>query len=252
MHRYLRKGILLLIPLLLVVFGLSFGESPGTDPLWQKAVEIAGKNTNWIPGSMVIKNYVLEDNGNVKKAEEITMKVYLDESNQLKSDMVKYLENGVDVTERKKNDIEQAQRRNRSTNQGQGMVVGFDNLIPFMPGEQTNISLSNTGRKVTYENREFIIYDYKRIMIRGERQIGRAWLDSVTGIPLKIVYTVDPLPQYVFRITNEVVFQTGRKGGWYPERLTVDGSGGFILFKMNMNSTTFFSDFWNQDKVKKK
>jgi hypothetical protein len=69
------------------------------DSLWQKAVEIAGRNQNWVPGLLVTSMAEVDGEGNAKSVRETRMRVFLGEDGEIDSEILKCTDDGEDVTE---------------------------------------------------------------------------------------------------------------------------------------------------------
>jgi hypothetical protein len=228
--------------LFLIVFfvaGIAYGE----DTLWQKAVNCAGKNTNLAPGKIALKNEVLDDLGNVKKTVEIWMKLSYATNRKPEVGIEKYLEDSKDVTEGKKQEFLDAQEKKKDQKGQKSISISSEEMNPFLPDGQTNMVFSSQPLSDIIDGKEYVVYEYTRTMKKGEIQKGKAWLSSKTGIPFKVLFTTTPLPEFVTSMSNTVFFKTGLNEEWYPDRLEVLGSGGFLLFKVNIKNTTFFSEY---------
>ncbi len=241
------------IALCLMIFSVSFNlkspvypEGIKSPDLWSLAVKIADRNKNWIPGTIDSTSEEYDPAGNIKKVTELKMKIYRGVSNDMRSDVLKYIENGADLTEKRKMDQEESLKKDGDFNQV--LNIGFGALIPFYPDEQTNLEYKSTGRSVTNDGNLYTVYEFKRKSTNNSFQQGEAWLDSASGAPLRISYIIKPLPKYVFSLTNEVFFKS-EKGRWYIDRVRLDGIGGFFFNTIHMITTSVFDEYWHSKKL---
>jgi hypothetical protein len=229
----------MMIVLLLCAGHLYAEDTNKMDLLWQNAVKLAGDNRGLIAGRMIVQSVIMDDNGKTNKVNELEIRVNTNKDGYLQPEMTKFIENGKDITEAKKKEINEA-KNNHSGNARIGFSM--EDMNPFLPGLQSNITII---RITADTDTNISVYDYIRTINNNKvkTQTGRAWLDKITGVPIKIIFTIDPLPPFVTRMTNAVFYKTGKKMEWYPDKMVIEGSGGFLFYKVNMVSITQFDDY---------
>ncbi len=231
---------LMLIPL------LCFCDVSNQINLWEKAVEISRLNINWIPGNLYLKNIMKDNNGKIKNSTELWAETSSNTNGGISNILIKYIENGDDVTEKKMREFNKPEEKKENKNERK-FSLNLSDMNPFDPDSQSNITISNTGIHEYRYDKECYIFEYRRKMPGDIFQTGSAWIDEATGLPAAVKFTLDPLPRFVSGMTNTILYNTaGGESNWYPSLLTMQGTGGFLFIKMNIISTTILSNYWRK------
>src|SRR3954463_15744914 len=114
----------------------AFCASAASDPLWQKAVAVARKNSGWVAGLVVMRSQVVY-RGETNGVNEIWTRSTLAKEGEVITEIVKVLEDGKDVTEQE-NKKEKGKTKKANSQAGGG--------LPFDAANQGRLSLKVTDR----------------------------------------------------------------------------------------------------------
>jgi hypothetical protein len=215
---------------------------PG-DPLWKGAVAIAAASQGWRPGRTVSRIEDLAKDGRVQSVEEVTF-AYPPGDGEPKPELVRYLRDGVDVTERERAKLaaqqEEAARKKKSG--GRSVTFGVGGT-PFDPQHQATTSFRRTSERRTIDGRACQAFEYSRADPAGGRYVGTAFLDEETGAPLSLRERPEPLPRFADQLWVALSFVYKGPGEWYPTRVQVEGSGGLLFIRKSIRTTIELLDF---------
>ena len=98
--------------------------------LWQKAVAIQAANMDWTPGVMTMTFELLDKHGQPDMTDITSYKITLDDSGETKTEIVKALHNGKDVTEKRKEEMakEEAKKKNKTRAKKRKMTTASDSV----------------------------------------------------------------------------------------------------------------------------
>lgn len=241
------------IRLIVVIFSCGLAFTPAyamaTEDLWQKAVQIAAENQDYVPGK--VHTYVEELNrrGKVIKTEETWLQVTVDQNDQIKVECLKVMENGKDVTGREKDKREKdiynynSEKKSRKSSK-RTLTFGNDDLNPFAPKVQKDVFYHPTDRKEIINQQECVLYEYTWRKNAGQTQKGTAWLAVDTGMPLSLKYSLNPKPKYLKDFWATAKYNHLNGGLWHPESGEMEASGGFWFKRFHVKVRFTLSDFW--------
>ncbi|HYH03662.1 MAG TPA: aspartyl protease family protein [Bacillota bacterium] len=220
-----------------------WGETQG-DELWLKAVQLAEKNKDLVPGK-IIQTETYKLNGKVERNKEIALRLSLGEDGKVKTELVKQVENGKELMERKQNNQEQKNKPKNSTNYNIGTA---DLTIPFHRVIQKEIMLKQQAQIELVNNQKCMVYQYQFKTENG-RYSGVAWINE-SGVPLSIKFTFKPVsdPKYKWIKQVEYIVQYKFEGEdrWYPETGLVDIKGRHGFTNWLSNNELKLGDYWKQ------
>lgn len=235
---------------LVIILGIGFviaQESPA-DPLWQKAVTLAGANLDWVPGKTMSRVIELDDSGKTKSITESWFRFYLDQDNQVEAELLKEVKDGKDITaERRKKMAENRKKQTAapdSKNEKRPKKnIDLSDSNPFVPEIQSTVTKKNLERREVVQGENCLVYEYK---FTGDELSykGLVWLEETTGTPLKLKYSLVPLPKYTTRMLTIIHYYSGNNGEWYPATMTMEAAGKFLLVKKNLRMVFEFSEYW--------
>jgi hypothetical protein len=75
---------------------------------------------------------------------------------------------------------------------------------------------------------------------------GMTWLDENTGVPLKLEFSLEPLPKRIRSLWTIYLYEISETNNWVLKKITISGQGGFLFIKKKFRSTTVFSDYGRQ------
>lgn len=229
---------------LLFIFALPlFGQS-----LWQKAVDIMSNNLNWVPGSMTMQFELLDKNGEADMVNESTYKVYLDDNGEVRSELVRMLNDGKDVTaeEKEKRDKERAKADEKKDSKDQNAEFSMTDS-PFHPDNQATIELKPMDEEKSIDGQMCRRFDYT-LPLEENTRTGTVWLNIKTGAPVLHEFATDPLPPRVKEMQNTVHFEHTPEGNFYSTKAVFKGVGGILFIKKSFRGTMTFAEHWQHDK----
>lgn len=186
------------------------------DLLWNKTVELSGKSSDYKAKEVVTSIHELDKSGNIKSTNQIYQKIRI--GKEIKYDTYKALKDGKDITNEYKEKSKNRKNRNN-------FIEQYD---IFHPDNQKNI----TSTKLNSENingDKFSVYDYS--YKKNEKEIfeGKAWINEKTGKPLKLVFSMNPLPIGVKKL-DIVYFYNSNGDKIFLDKLQVSTQAGLLLF----------------------
>jgi hypothetical protein len=218
------------------------------DSLWVKAVTLSEKNNDLVPGNMKSHMQEVDKHGKPKdegKYHETWAKLSLNENGDVEFETVKAIEDGRDVTEERvaKEEDERAKRSGENEDD-EAESHDVEDYSPFASGSQERISIvrSETGEFVDGKNT--VIYEFTEHAEDDEEVSGKAWLEVGTGVPVKIEYTVDPLPKRVKRLVTTMEYGYIAPDSLVVKRMFIEATGGFLFIKKHFHMNMYFSDHW--------
>jgi hypothetical protein len=222
------------------------GAGAPADSLWLKAVGLAEKSKDLVPGSIESYMQEVDKHGNPKHEEDFRHswgRLSLGEDGKVEYESVKVLEKGKDVTEEER--AKEAKRREKGGDEdSDGFSV--EGYSPFDTEAQDRMSIVRCEETESADGKDLAVYEFVEHpgADRKEEVSGKAWLDISTGVPVKIEYTSDPLPKRVKRMTTTVEYRYSPPDTLVPERFTMDVTGGILFIKKHFHMEMTFSDHW--------
>jgi hypothetical protein len=217
--------------------------SEPADPLWKSAVAIAAASQGWRPGRTVSRTEDLAKDGRVQSVEEVTF-AYPSGDGEPQPQLIRYLRDGVDVTERERARLaaqqEEAARKKKNGSRSVTFGVGG---TPFDPLHQATVSFHRTGERRTIDGRACQAFEYGRSDPVGGRYVGTAFLDEETGAPVSLRERPEPLPRFTDQLWVVLSFVYKGPGEWYPTHVQVEGSGGLLFIRKSIRSSIELLDF---------
>ncbi len=209
------KKIFTFIVLSFIIF--SEYSAQAKDDLWNKAVNISEKNKNYKASNIILFVDDLKKDLTVNSSQQIYQK--LRKGKEIKYDTVKVIKDGKDITE------ETLKKRNSDKNRKSFLE---DNDI-FDKKVQDKITYSKSGS----ENINSIIctvYSYNFNKNDKEKYAGKAWINKENGNPVKVEYTMSPLPMGLKEILIKYNYET-KKDKTYLKTIFAQGEASFLLLK---------------------
>jgi hypothetical protein len=75
---------------------------------------------------------------------------------------------------------------------------------------------------------------------------GTAWLAAASGVPVRLVYTLDPLPRFVTRFEVRETFAVVGEL-WALRSVEIEGDGRFLFVRRRVESRLEFSEYFRSD-----
>jgi hypothetical protein len=216
--------------------------SEPVDPLWKSAVAIAAASQGWRPGRTVSRTEDLAKDGRVQGVEEVTF-AYPPGDGEAKPELIRFVRDGVDVTDRERVKLAAQQEEARKKKSGsRGVTFGVGGT-PFDPRHQATVSFHRTGERRTIDGRACRGFEYGRSDPAGGHYVGTAFLDEETGAPVSLRERPEPLPRFTDQLWVALSFVYKGPGEWYPTHAQVEGSGGLLFIRKSIRSSIELLDF---------
>jgi hypothetical protein len=205
------------------------------DPLWGKAISVAGSNTNWVAGLVITRTEILQK-GKVQSVHELWRRSRLGLNGEVVTATVKVLEDGKDVTAKEKKEFDAKEKK--------GKLGGH----PFDVNLQDRVSLKRMDQGKIISGRDCVGYEFVLRNTNGVTMKGMAWLEKETGRPAEIEnLTIDPLPEKRFKgMATTTRYESSPEGRWQVKELITTGTISVLFIKANVRSITSFSDYWQR------
>lgn len=186
------------------------------DTLWDKAVLITEKNKNYRSGNIVLYIDDLNKDGTVASSQEIHQKIRL--GKEIKYDTTKVIKDGKDITQ-------EALKKNQSKNRKSFL----DESDIFDKKVQNKISIKKLNQS-TVNGINCDTYSYRFEKNDKEKYDGKAWINNQNGNPVKVEYTLNPLPMGLKNILITYNYEN-KKDKNYIKNIKAEGEASLIIFK---------------------
>ncbi|MBU4405379.1 MAG: hypothetical protein L6428_03845 [Candidatus Aminicenantes bacterium] len=259
------KKMTAVLMLVIVFFTLKSGRGNATgitaaavtpvDPagLWQKALDIFRKNSDFYPGKITILSEILNRHDRPDSVTQLFFSIYMDTRGQLFTEMTRALKNGKDISDEMKKKVEiRDLKEDKVLPKKDSLTVSLSDS-PFNPERQKNVSFHASAEKQMLFGhfcRRFDFTYQTEIVRKGEPEkltwSGMAWLDENSGLPLKLEFSLEPLPKRIHSLWTIYLYEITPPDNWVLKKITISGQGGFLFIKKRFRSTTNFSDYRRQ------
>lgn len=238
--------------LFIAAVSLSLALPSGAEDLWAKAVQLAGRFKDRVPGRLVVTSAVMDGKGRVQESSELHLAVTPRPDGTLDQDVIKSSKNGEDTTAETRANAARA-REGQATEEkprrekDDSASIGFDNAGVFDPALQDGTRASATGEHRTVDGKTCLGYAFRQKSRNQEEGtlVGTAWLEESTGVPLEVQYASEPLPRHVKELTTTVRYSMTLEGSWEGREMVVEGEGGMLFikrrFRITMRQEEFFT-----------
>lgn len=222
--------------------------APGSDPvaadLWRKATSLFAQFEGVYPSRMSVRTEMLDRGGKATAVTEMRFVNTLREDGVVESELVSAFEDGRDVTAGRR-----ARREERRAGDGKQARISLSDS-PFNPERQERLELRPHPERALISGRSCRRFDFSyRPEIEGLGkgagvvQRGMAWLEEESGRPLKLEYTLVPLPRRVKRLWTVCLFETEAGGAWVMREMRVEGQGGILFIRKGFRLVTRFEEY---------
>ena len=229
--------------------------APPDDPavLWQKALELFRKNSDSYPKKITVLSELLDRHSQPDSVTQMSFTLDTDAEGRLVTKLEHALKNGSDISEemRKKVEIRDLNKDN-TPGKRDSLTVSLSDS-PFNPDRQKNVSIrASDERRMLFGRpcRRFNFTYRTEILRKGEAEqmnwVGMAWLEEASGMPLKLEFSLEPLPKRIRSLWTIYLYGLSPPGIWALRKITITGQGGFLFIKKIFRSTTVFSDYRRQ------
>ena len=230
-------------------------DEPRADPsaLWQKAIEVFRKNSDWIPGKMSVLSEILDRKGRPDSVTRLDFHILVDDLGNARTELLQAFKNGKDVSAemKKKQALRETQEKTAAKKNDRYTVSMGD--TPFNPDKQQQVTVRAQDEKQLLFGRMCRRFDFsfKTAIRRNEKTenltwIGKAWLDENSGIPIKLEFSFEPLPKNVHSFWTIYLYEINAGEDWTLKEIHAQGQGGFLFIKKGFRSTTVFTEYRRQ------
>ncbi len=234
----LRKALLLL-GVAAVLFAPRLGSAQSE--LWQKAVQIAARNQDWVPGEAYTRTEVMNKKGKLEHVEESELRILPDEQGQVRTEIVRVVKDGKDETAKARK--KQRESEKKSSDRG-GKHPFRTGRSPFLPEVQDSVQVQPLDSVAVIDSTRCAGFRFEEQVPGGRKIVGTAWLDVESGAPVVLEFEPRPFPKHVKAMRTRILYKSTGDGGWYPVEMVVSGEGGFLFVKKRFRSTIRLSKHW--------
>lgn len=255
MKRARAPGLLLVMLVLVLPAGRQPNPSaanhapPGT-VLWRKAVATHKASRDWFPERISILSEVLNRRGEPRSITELYFSLRLGADNRMHTELTRALKNGEDRTAKMRAKVVIHDPRTEMPPDDESAYSVSISDSPFDPERQGHVSYRYAGEKRTIFGRscERFDFSYRTAIVRkGRREeltwSGMAWLEEGSGLPVKLEFSLSPLPSRIRSLWAIYLYETSRPDRWVLRKATLSGHGGFLFISKRFRTTTTFSDY---------
>jgi len=223
--------------------------------LWQKAIEIFRKNSDLYPQKITILSEILDRHNQPDSITQLFFTIDMDANGQLVTKLTRAVKNGKDISDemRKKVEIRDL-NQDKTPPKKDSLTVSLSDS-PFNPERQKNVTLRASAEKQMLFGHFCQRFDFTyqtEIVSKGEPEkltwSGMTWLDENSGLPLKLEFSLKPLPTRIRSLWTIYLYEILPPGNWVLKKISISGQGGFLFIKKRFRSSTTFSDYRRQPK----
>lgn len=221
--------------ILIIIFSIQLFADDQSDPLWQKASEIAKANWKWVPGVQEVINLQKNAKGKLKSEEKIVMS-YEQLGNEIAASLISAQRDGKSITE-----------EDESVQEILAEDMSADESSLFYNFSGHDLLVTKTSKTKNINGSTCIGFDYsytKDDEERGEMKAsGTAWLDSISGAPLLNEMQIEPPKKMIKEISfTSSYFFDGTN--WYMSQVNTKFRLSTLVFKVNVESERNFDKYW--------
>ncbi len=220
------------------------------DNLWDRAVSLQTQAENLIPGKLMMTMELKNRKKRVEMTQETYMAMVPDETGEITPKILKVLENGEDITEKTVKEVAEKKAEKEDDDgdeNSMSLSIGAESSI-FHPDNQEKITVERALRTETLNGIETVKYTFRRKVDDEFSEVGSAWLDPKTGMPLKLESSPDPLPDHVQEMITVTLYGTDVQGRLIMKRTEINGEGGFLFIKKYFSTTILYDEYFEHQK----
>ncbi len=230
---------LLILLFSIISLPISAQENTGNS-LWTRAVEYFAANEGLRPGTMHVQSKTFDRKDKLEKDETQYYMLSYDLEGQPETELIKAIENGVDITEKKKEEIEVsgASRNRRSGGDGEEF-----NKSPLDPDFQNSITAIDSGNKEYRNGQLCSVWAFEFLLNDKYTAVGKAWLNPANGAAVSLEYTLTPEYPFTENVIIRIDYTLEESGKWYADKFIFRGTMNLIVMKKRFDTTSTFSDY---------
>lgn len=202
------------------------------EQLWQQARQAWTRGEAYKPGQMRIVSDEIDRRGQVSSS-TVTLLSMRYVGGQTQTEVIMATKDGKDVTAQTRADY--ARRDSNASAQTDG-PFNPDDLIPF-----TASAFPDLRRGPSQLQGGFLVLPYE-ITKKKSGSVGRLFL-SPAGWPLRMTYTLQPLPPLVSMFEGEVHFSRLENDSLVASQMSFLAEGGLLLVRKRFSIRMEFTDY---------
>lgn len=211
-----------------------------SDPLWQKAMTIAEKNAQYIPGKTIYQT----DIKNPKDSKDnstifVILKHQKKETDTIETTIIEAKKDNKPMTEEERKEIDKLTERDLKPKK-EGIFFTKD-------PKKLKVKANNLQKQINGMTCKGYEFEFKNQDEKGKEQIlqGIAWLEENSGAPLLMKFSMKKLPMFVKDLEIENLFYFNKKTEqWYSLKLTTSVDISVMLKKIKSVTEMKFSEYW--------
>ena len=218
--------------------------------LWQKAVDICRRNSDWYPERITILSEVLNRQGQPSSVTQLFFSLRLGAEGRLSTELTRALKNGQDTTAEMRSKVAIRHPEEPLDPDKEDTYSMSISDSPFVPERQASVTFSASIEKrllFGHSCRRFDFSYQTKIIRKGETEKltwnGMAWLEEGSGVPVKLEFSLAPLPSRIRSLWTVTLYDTARPDRWVVKKVAISGHGGFLFITKRFRTTTTFSDY---------
>jgi len=227
------------------------GETADPSSLWQKALAVFQKNSDLYPHKMEVSSELLDRRGRPDSVSKYYFDIIYDEQGKTRTELTRATKNGQDISAETKKQIvsSNAEPEKPGAKKRQAFTFSMSD-VPFNPDRRHYTAArarSETqvlfGRSCRRFDISFRANTAVKEPAREMNWVGMAWLEEGSGVPLKLEFSIEPLPKNVNSLWTIYHYDSDATGDWALREISIQGQGGFLFIKKGFRSTTRFNDY---------
>jgi hypothetical protein len=227
---------------------------PDLPGLWRKALDVFQRNSDWLPGKVSILSEMLDRQGRPDSITKLDFNIVLDGKGEARTVLLQAFKDGEDVSaEMKKKLATDETQDSKAAGKKSTLTVSLAES-PFNPGRQPDVTVRANAEKQLLFGRlcQRFDFSFKTEMAGNGKKaekttwVGKAWLEENSGIPLKLEFSLEPLPKHVNSLWTIYLYETNAAGDWMLREIEIQGQGGFLFIRKSFRSTTSFGEYQRQ------
>jgi len=224
--------------------------APAPAGLWLKTVDIHRLNRDWYPERISVLSEILNRRSEPYSVTQLYFSLRMGANGRLHTELTRALKNGEDTTEKMKAKVTIGNPRESLTPEDENTYSVSISDSPFNPDHQNAVSFSASGEKQLLFGHLCHRYEFTyqtAIVSKGKSEKltwnGMAWLEERSGLPVKLEFSVSPLPSRIRSLWAIYLYDTAQLGKWVLNKVTISGHGGFLFITKRFRTTTMFSQY---------
>ena len=249
-------GAVAVLIVLMLAAPAAIAQEAVADGLWQKAVDLAERNTGWIAGVMTITIEELNNRGKVQSSTEMGIKTSLAEDGTLTRELVGGgMPGGFGQKRGSAGNQPSGESGQRPTfGPGGGAAAGMMGFLgaqvsPFGASAQQNVTPRPTDRTEKVLGKLCAIYEFD-VQQAADRTSGTAWLDQQTGVPVKVALAPSKQAETGATVTTEIYYTSTEAGDWHTSAVvTTEEARRLLVLKSTTRRVMKFSGYFRMPEV---